>query len=58
MVSNKVVCEISEKAEDLTKGLNYISRIENLPIIDNSKLIHGYLEAGVIKKNLEEIQST
>ena len=58
MVSNKVVCEISDKAEDLTKGLNYETRIENLPTINNSKPIHGSLEAGVIKKNLEEIQST
>ena len=55
MVSNKVVCEISDKAEDLTKGLNYEPRIENLPTINTSKLIHGTLEVGAIKKNFEEI---
>ena len=57
MVSKKVICEKSNNTEALTKGLNYESRIENLPTND-AKLIHRSLEAGVIKKNLEEIQST
>ena len=31
---------------------------ENLPTINTSKLIHGSLEVGAIKRNLEEIQPT
>ena len=58
MVSKKVVCEKSNKIEALTKGLNYKPRIENLPTINTSKLIHRSLEAGAIKKNLGEIQPT
>ena len=55
MVSNKVVCEISDKAEALTKGLNYELGVQNLPNINSSKPIHESLETGVIRKDLGEI---
>ena len=57
MLFKKVVCEKSNNTESLTKGLNYESRIENLPTND-AKLNHRYLETGVIKMNLEDTQST
>ena len=57
MVSKKVVCEKFNNTEALTKGPNYKSRIENIHTND-AKVIHRSLEAGVIKKNLEDTQST
>ena len=57
MVSNKVVCEISDKAEALTTGLNNKPGVENLPNMNSSKPIHESLGAGVIKKDLGEIES-
>ena len=52
MVSNKVVCEISDKAEALTTRLHNKPGVENLPNMNSSKPIHESLGAGVIKKDL------